>query len=146
MSKKILSAVLAIAMVVSLCASLFTVSTSAASDYEADRAALKDAIVELFVKGPSVDNQTIAYLKDTGVISNKDVKDREKVFDVSYDSVKSANEEHLTLNIEVSLNYFVKGTWFNQADYEAMLEKGPTKCSPFTIPMLICDMCAGKYQ
>ncbi|MBQ6809082.1 MAG: hypothetical protein IJP09_00055 [Clostridia bacterium] len=126
MSKKILSAVLAIAMVVSLCASLFTVSTSAASDYEADRAALKDAIVELFVKGPSVDNQTIAYLKDTGVISNKDVKDREKVFDVSYDSVKSANEEHLTLNIEVSLNYFVKGTWFNQADYEAMLEKAAT--------------------
>ena len=27
-----------------------------------------------------------------------------------------------------------------------MLTKGPTKCSPFTIPMLICDMCAGKVS
>lgn len=33
-----------------------------------------------------------------------------------------------------------------QKSYEAMLEKGPTKCSPFTIPMLICDMCAGKIS
>ena len=48
MSKKILSAVLAIAMVVSLCASLFTVGASAATNYEADRAELKDAIYNLF--------------------------------------------------------------------------------------------------
>ena len=33
-----------------------------------------------------------------------------------------------------------------EKSYEAMLNKGPTKCSPFTIPMLICDMCAGKIS
>ncbi len=33
-----------------------------------------------------------------------------------------------------------------EKSYEAMLSKGPTKCSPFTIPMLICDMCAGKIS
>lgn len=33
-----------------------------------------------------------------------------------------------------------------EKSYEAMLTKGPTKCSPFTIPMLICDMCAGKVS
>ena len=33
-----------------------------------------------------------------------------------------------------------------EKSYEAMLTKGPTKCSPFTIPMLICDMCAGKIS
>ena len=33
-----------------------------------------------------------------------------------------------------------------EKSYYAMLTKGPTKCSPFTIPMLICDMCAGKIS
>ena len=33
-----------------------------------------------------------------------------------------------------------------QKSYEAMVTKGPTKCSPFTIPMLICDMGAGKIS
>lgn len=33
-----------------------------------------------------------------------------------------------------------------EKSYEAMMTKGPTKCSPFTIPMLICDMCAGKIS
>ncbi|MCD7878931.1 MAG: beta-ketoacyl-ACP synthase II [Candidatus Gastranaerophilales bacterium] len=30
--------------------------------------------------------------------------------------------------------------------YAAMLKKGPTKCSPYTIPMLITDMCAGRIS
>ena len=28
----------------------------------------------------------------------------------------------------------------------AMIEKGPTKCSPFTVPMLIVDMAAGRIS
>ncbi len=31
-----------------------------------------------------------------------------------------------------------------EKSYAAMMEKGPTKCSPFTIPMLIVDMASGK--
>ena len=33
-----------------------------------------------------------------------------------------------------------------EKSYADMLNKGPTKCSPFTIPMLICDMGAGKIS
>lgn len=95
MSKKLLSAVLAIAMVVSLCASLFTVGTSAATSYESDREALKESIVELFVKGPTVNETVIKYLIDTGVltvvydcngnaITTEEEIERNKVFNVAY--------------------------------------------------------------
>ena len=30
--------------------------------------------------------------------------------------------------------------------YKQMLDRGPTKCTPHTIPMAICDMCAGKIS
>ncbi len=33
-----------------------------------------------------------------------------------------------------------------EKSYVDMINKGPTKCSPFTIPMLICDMGAGKIS
>ncbi|MCD7780736.1 MAG: beta-ketoacyl-ACP synthase II [Candidatus Gastranaerophilales bacterium] len=33
-----------------------------------------------------------------------------------------------------------------EKSYGAMLSKGPTKCSPYTIPMLITDMCAGRIS
>ncbi len=33
-----------------------------------------------------------------------------------------------------------------EKSYADMINKGPTKCSPFTIPMLICDMGAGKIS
>ncbi|MCD7739760.1 MAG: beta-ketoacyl-ACP synthase II [Candidatus Gastranaerophilales bacterium] len=33
-----------------------------------------------------------------------------------------------------------------EKSYSAMLSKGPTKCSPYTIPMLITDMCAGRIS
>lgn len=33
-----------------------------------------------------------------------------------------------------------------EKSYSDMLSKGPTKCSPFTIPMLITDMAAGKIS
>lgn len=69
MSKRLLSAILAIAMVASLCASVFTVGTSAATNYESDRDALKKAIVELFKKGPTVNEAVIEYLTDAGVLT-----------------------------------------------------------------------------
>ena len=30
--------------------------------------------------------------------------------------------------------------------YKQMLDRGPTKCTPHTIPMAICDMCSGKIS
>ncbi len=33
-----------------------------------------------------------------------------------------------------------------EKSFTSMITKGPTKCSPFTIPMLIVDMCAGKIS
>lgn len=33
-----------------------------------------------------------------------------------------------------------------EKSYSAMLSKGPTKCSPYTIPMLITDMAAGRIS
>ena len=33
-----------------------------------------------------------------------------------------------------------------EKNHVAMLEKGPTKCSPFTVPMLIADMASGRIS
>jgi len=33
-----------------------------------------------------------------------------------------------------------------ETSHKQMLDRGPTKCSPFTIPMLICDMGSGKIS
>ncbi|MDD3237682.1 MAG: beta-ketoacyl-ACP synthase II [Candidatus Gastranaerophilales bacterium] len=33
-----------------------------------------------------------------------------------------------------------------EKNHKAMIDRGPTKCSPFTIPMLICDMGAGRIS
>lgn len=33
-----------------------------------------------------------------------------------------------------------------EKNHKMMLDRGPTKCSPFTIPMLICDMGAGRIS
>ena len=33
-----------------------------------------------------------------------------------------------------------------ERNFKLMLEKAPSKCSPFTIPMLITDMCAGRIS
>ena len=33
-----------------------------------------------------------------------------------------------------------------EKNHIAMLEKGPTKCSPFTVPMLIADMASGRIS
>lgn len=33
-----------------------------------------------------------------------------------------------------------------QSSYQQMLDRGPVKCPPFTVPMLICDMASGKIS
>ena len=33
-----------------------------------------------------------------------------------------------------------------ETSYQQMLDRGPTKCTPHTIPMAICDTCAGKIS
>ena len=33
-----------------------------------------------------------------------------------------------------------------EVNHKAMIEKGPTKCSPFTVPMLIVDMASGRIS
>ena len=33
-----------------------------------------------------------------------------------------------------------------ETSYKQMLDRGPTKCTPHTIPMAICDMCSGKIS
>ncbi len=33
-----------------------------------------------------------------------------------------------------------------ETSYKQMLDRGPTKCTPHTIPMAICDTCAGKIS
>ena len=33
-----------------------------------------------------------------------------------------------------------------ETSYKQMLDRGPTKCTPHTIPMVICDTCAGKIS
>lgn len=70
MSKKLLSAILAVAMIVSLCTTLFTASVGAAATANEDaRAALKAAIQELYIKGPKVADETRQLLIDTGILT-----------------------------------------------------------------------------
>ena len=33
-----------------------------------------------------------------------------------------------------------------ELNHKAIMEKGPTKCSPFTVPMMIVDMAAGRIS
>lgn len=33
-----------------------------------------------------------------------------------------------------------------EKQHQAIIDRGPTKCSPFTVPMLIVDMCAGRIS
>ncbi len=78
MSKKILSAVLAIAMMLSMCTGLMT---SAAPDYQADRDALQAAISELYLKGPSISDYAQDYVvEQSGIVSWQTVKARNQVF------------------------------------------------------------------
>ncbi|MBQ2882141.1 MAG: hypothetical protein IJE40_07700, partial [Clostridia bacterium] len=110
MSKKILSAVLAIAMMLSMCTGLMT---SAASDYEADRDALQAAISELYLKGPSISDYAQDYVvEQSGAVSWQTVKDRNKVF-ASYFHGDVDNEPQTLISNDGKLdgnnpNYFIK--------------------------------------
>lgn len=71
MSKKIISAILTIAMVVSMFATAFVTSVGAAAEttYAADRAALKEAIQTLYIKGATLKAETITMLKEMGILT-----------------------------------------------------------------------------
>ncbi len=143
MSKKILSAVLAIAMVVSLCASLFTVGASAATNYEADRAALKDAIKTLFVKGPSVSEDTIDFLTKAGIltvvydcngaaVTTEEEQARNKVFVVAEATCTKCGAGHKYIDNTgkydgTDAGYFFKDeAKFDAKAYNAMIQEAAT--------------------
>ena len=71
MSKKIISAILVMAMVISMSATalLSSVGAAAETDYEADRKTLKASIQNLVVYGPELDANTIILLKQTGILT-----------------------------------------------------------------------------
>lgn len=111
MSKKLLSAVLAIAMMLSMCTGLMT---SAASDYEADRAALKEAIRELTIKGPSISESALEFIfHELVIVSGDDLLERNKVFEV-FSTSRNLRGEPLHLNNTGKADgnnpaYFLKG-------------------------------------
>jgi len=78
MSKRIISAILVMAMVISMSATALLSSVGAAAetevDYEADRTALKAAIVDLVIYGPELSDNALTLLKDMGILTyNKDL-------------------------------------------------------------------------
>ena len=117
MSKKLLSAVLAIAMMLSMCTAFIT---SAASDntYADDYAALQAAIKELFVKGPSISNSAIKFLLDVKAIDGQDLLDRNEVFEVyyAYEDLEFDNTDKAD---GANAAYFVKDATVVPAVYDA---------------------------
>ena len=117
MSKKLLSAVLAIAMMLSMCTAFIT---SAASDntYADDYAALQAAIKELFVKGPSISNSAIKFLLDVEAIDGQDLLDRNEVFEVyyAYEDLEFDNTDKAD---GANAAYFVKDATVVPAVYDA---------------------------
>jgi hypothetical protein len=76
MSKKIISAILVMAMIVSMSATAIigSLGAAAATDYEADRTALKAAIEKLVVYGPELEDRTYTLLEETGLLTWNDEK------------------------------------------------------------------------
>ncbi|MBO5300549.1 MAG: hypothetical protein J6B51_10840, partial [Clostridia bacterium] len=74
MSKKIISAILVMAMVISMSATalLSSVGAAAETDYEADRTTLKASIQNLVTYGPALEENTIILLKQTGILTFND--------------------------------------------------------------------------
>jgi|GEM_PF-3416341 len=74
MSKKIISAILVMAMVISMSATalLSSVGAAAETDYEADRTTLKASIQNLVIYGPTLTEDTYDFLKSTGILTFND--------------------------------------------------------------------------
>lgn len=123
MSKKILSAVLAIAMMLSMCTALFT-SAASKTPYADDRDALQAAIKELFVKGPSISNDAIKFLLDAEAIAGEDLLARNEVFVVNYayEDLEFDNTDKVDGS---DLSYFVKSDAV-PAVYDAYAQYGYT--------------------
>jgi len=78
MSKKIISAILVMAMIVSMSATvlLSSVGAAAETDYEADRAELKSLIQKLVIYGPGFEERTYILLEQMGIVTwNEDKGD-----------------------------------------------------------------------
>jgi len=122
MSKKILSAVLAIAMMFSMFAG---VVSFAAPDYEADRKALGEAIKELYIKGPAMSETAVEYIYDQlKIVSSTDVLERNKVFKVPVTTYYFAVPEGLSNGGKVNSNdpsYFLKGDVSTDAAISAII-------------------------
>lgn len=84
MSKKIISAILVMAMIVSMSATAIigSLGAAAATDYEADRATLKALIEKLVKYGPELQDRTMNLLKETKLLTwNDDKKEYQALLD-----------------------------------------------------------------
>ena len=71
MSKKIISAILVMAMIVSMSATaiLSSVGAAAETDYEADRATLKELLQKVVIYGPELEERTYILLEQMGIVT-----------------------------------------------------------------------------
>lgn len=84
MSKKIISAILAMAMIVSMSVTAIvgSLGAAAATDYEADRDTLKALIQKLVVYGPELEERTYILLEQTELLTwNKDKSEYQEYLD-----------------------------------------------------------------
>ena len=84
MSKKIISAILVMAMIVSMSVTAIvgSLGAAAATDYEADRATLKALIQKLVVYGPDLEDRTYTLLEQTGILTwNNDAGNYQEYID-----------------------------------------------------------------
>ncbi len=129
MSKKIISAILVMAMIVSMSATalLSSVGAAAETDYEADRATLKSLIQELVIYGPKLEDDTYTLLKQTGILTwNNDkgyyneLNARTNFWnkfagDVNdYLFTSDANAKEITKNANEAVKYAASAYYFGQ--------------------------------
>ena len=66
--------------------------------------------------------------------------------DLAYEDSKLSIENEDPYRIGVIVSPAAGGFTTIEVQHLQMINRGPTKCSPFTIPMSICDSCAGKIS
>lgn len=66
--------------------------------------------------------------------------------DMALEDSKLVVEKEDPYRIGVIVSPAAGGFMSIESSYKQMLDRGPTKCTPHTIPMAICDTCAGKIS
>ena len=66
--------------------------------------------------------------------------------DMALEDSKLEVEKEDPYRIGVIVSPAAGGFMSIESSYKQMLDRGPTKCTPHTIPMVICDTCAGKIS